>query len=53
MKINRTQNATRNIAFGVVLRIYQMLMPFVMRTIMIYLLGVNYLGLNSLFTSIL
>lgn len=53
MKINRTQNATRNIAFGVVLKIYQMLMPFVMRTIMIYLLGVNYLGLNSLFTSVL
>ena len=30
-----------------------MLLPFVMRTAMIYLLGVEYLGLNSLFTSIL
>ena len=51
--MNRTQNATRNIVFGVVLKIYQILLPFVMRTAMIYLMGVEYLGLNSLFTSIL
>lgn len=30
-----------------------MIIPFFMRTAMIYLLGVEYLGLNSLFTSIL
>lgn len=30
-----------------------MIIPFIMRTAMIYLLGVQYLGLNSLFTSIL
>lgn len=53
MKIERTKNATRNIVFGVILRIYQMLVPFVMRTAMIYLLGVNYLGLNNLFVSVL
>lgn len=52
-KIERTRNATRNIAFGVVLRIYQILVPFLMRTAMIYLMGVEYLGLNSLFTSVL
>lgn len=51
--MNRTQNATRNIVFGVVLKLYQILLPFVMRTAMIYLMGVEYLGLNSLFTSIL
>lgn len=53
MKLERTKNATRNILFGVVLKVYQILVPFVMRTIMIYFLGVQYLGLNSLFTSIL
>lgn len=53
MKIERTKNATRNIVFGVVLKIYQILIPFVMRTIIIHYLGVQYLGLNSLFTSIL
>lgn len=39
--------------FGVLLKIYQIVIPFVMRTAMIYLLGVPYLGLNSLFTSVL
>lgn len=53
MKIERTKNATRNIFFGVVLKIYQILIPFLMRTAMIYLMGVQYLGLNSLFTSVL
>lgn len=52
-KIERTRNATRNIAFGIILRIYQILVPFLMRTAMIYLMGVEYLGLNSLFTSVL
>ena len=51
--MNRTQNALRNIIFGVALKFYQILLPFVMRTAMIYLMGVEYLGLNSLFTSIL
>ncbi len=53
MKIERTKNATRNIIFGVILKIYQILVPFLMRTAMIYFLGVQYLGLDSLFTSIL
>lgn len=53
MKIKRTENATRNIIFGVVLKALQMILPFVMRTIIIYLLGVEYLGLNGLFSSIL
>lgn len=53
MKIERTKNATRNIAFGTILKIYQILLPFVMRTAMIYFMGVQYLGLNSLFTSVL
>ena len=35
------------------LKAYQIVMPFLMRTAMIYLMGVQYLGLNSLFTSIL
>lgn len=53
MKFERTKNATRNIFFGMALKIYQILVPFLMRTAMIYLLGVEYLGLDSLFTSIL
>lgn len=53
MKIERTKNASRNIFFGILLRTYQIVIPFLMRTAMIYLMGVQYLGLNSLFTSIL
>lgn len=52
-KIERTKNASRNILFGVILKIYQILVPFLMRTAMIYLMGVQYLGLNSLFSSVL
>lgn len=53
MKIDRTHNATRNITSGIALKIYQLLAPFVIRTIMIYCLGMEYVGLNTLFTSIL
>lgn len=53
MQLTKTKNATRNIAFGMILKIYQMVLPFMMRTIIIYYLGVQYLGLNSLFSSIL
>jgi len=52
-KIERTKNATRNIVFGIILKVYQIAVPFVMRTAMIYFMGVQYLGLNSLFTSVL
>ena len=53
MRIERTKNATRNIAVGMILKIYQLLVPFIIRTVMIHMLGMEYLGLNSLFTSIL
>ena len=53
MKIERTKNATRNIVIGFILRLYQLIVPFFMRTAMIYLMGVQYLGLNSLFASVL
>lgn len=53
MRIERTRNASRNIVFGFLLKIYQIIVPFIMRTAMIYLLGAQYLGLNSLFASIL
>lgn len=53
MKFNRIKNASRNIAVGLAQRLYQILVPFLMRTAMIYLLGVEYLGLDGLFTSIL
>ncbi len=53
MKIERTKNATQNILFGLILKLYQILVPFAIRTVMIRFLGIEYVGLNSLFTSIL
>ena len=50
---NRSKNAVRNIIFGLILKAYQIVIPFFMRTALIYYLGIEYLGLNSLFTSIL
>ncbi len=52
MKLERTKNATKNILYGTILRMYQTILPFFIRTAFIYTLGVDYLGLNSLFTSI-
>lgn len=53
MKFDRTKNALRNIIFGLLQRIYQLIVPFAMRTAMIYWLGVEYLGLDGLFISVL
>ena len=53
MKIERTKNSIRNTAFGVLNRGINLLFPFVIRTMMIQKLGTEYLGLNSLFTSII
>jgi len=53
MRIERTKNAAKGITAGLLLRILQTVLPFLMRTAMIRLMGVEYLGLNGLFTSIL
>lgn len=53
MKINRIQNTARNMVYGYIMQVYYLITPFIMRTAIIYLIGVEYLGLSSLFTSIL
>ncbi|MBQ3761110.1 MAG: hypothetical protein II875_03745 [Clostridia bacterium] len=53
MKIERTKNAARNIAFDGLLKLLNMVIPFILRSVMLYYLGVQYLGLNGLFRSIL
>ena len=53
MQIERTKNSAKNIISGFIMRIISMLMPFIIRTLIIKKLGVDYLGLNSLFSSIL
>ena len=53
MKIERVRNTKRNVFFGLINRIINLLLPFVVRTALMYTLGTQYLGLGSLFTSIL
>lgn len=49
----RTKNAIRNIKFGLINKIILLLFPFFIRTTIIKTLGSEYVGLSSLFTSIL
>ena len=49
----RTINARRNILYGSLQVLVSQILPFITRTILIYRFGVDYLGLNSLFASVL
>lgn len=51
--MGRLKYSFRNIVFGMSYKIVRILMPFVIRTIIIYRVGTDYAGLDSLFTSIL
>ena len=53
MEGSRTENSIRNIAFGIINRLVSILFPFIVRTIFIKVLGEEYLGLNSLYSSVL
>ncbi len=53
MKLERSKNTARNVVFGFITRIYALFVPFLMRTALIYCLGMQYVGLNSLFSSVL
>ena len=53
MNSSRTKNATRNAIAGVINRVVGLILPFILRTAIIRVLGEQYLGLNNLFTSLL
>lgn len=53
MILERKKNSLRNVFFGSLNKIIGIFFPFLIRTIMVKTLGDEYLGLNSLFTSIL
>lgn len=53
MQESRSKNAKRNIVFGILNRMIMILFPFAIRTVILYILGSEYLGLDSLFSSIL
>ena len=52
-RIERTKNSIKGILSGIINKIVVLIAPFIVRTIFINTLGIEYLGLNSLFSSIL
>lgn len=53
MSASRTKNAARNILFGFVNRFVLLFLPFLTRTLILRLLGATFLGVGTLFSSIL
>lgn len=53
MILRRKENAIRNVKFGIIFKLLSTIAPFICRTVIIKKLGAEYLGLNSLFISIL
>lgn len=52
-KIERTKNTITGSIWGLIEKLSNILLPFIIRTLLIKKLGAEYLGLNSLFSSIL
>lgn len=53
MKLERSKNTKRNIVIGEIDKISGIILPFIVRTMIIHLIGAEYLGLTSLYYSIL
>lgn len=53
MKLNVAENTKRNVIWGAVQKVYQILLPFVLRSVFIRQLGITYVGLGGLFSSLL
>ena len=53
MRIAATKNTVRGIIFGTINKIIIIIMPFMLRSIIIYKIGIDYAGLSNLFSSIL
>ncbi len=53
MRLERTNNTVKGILSGGIKQVVNQLLPFVSRTVILYVLGTQYLGLGSLFSAIL
>lgn len=53
MRLDIAENAKKNILWGTILKIYQLMVPFALRSVFIRRLGVEYVGLEGLFSSLL
>ena len=52
MELEKTKNSINGFLAGIVNLLISTVMPFVLRTTMVYVIGIEYAGINSLFASI-
>ena len=50
---SRTYHVVHNVGTGLIYKIISIILPFILRTVMINMMGMQYAGLNTLFSSIL
>lgn len=50
--MTRTDNVKRNLIFNMIKYVTQLVLQFLLRTVLIYAMGAEYIGLNGLFTNI-
>lgn len=53
MSDSRTKNTKRNLYSGIVRQIVNIILPFITRTMILYIMGEKYVGIGGLFNSIL
>ena len=53
MSESRIKSASRSIVWGIINKVIAIILPFATRTVMIYVMGMEYVGLGSLFSSVL
>ena len=53
MRLNRSKNAVRNVGMGFLHKFITMFFPYALRAVFIRTLGSQFLGMNSLFSSVL
>ncbi len=53
IKYDKTRNSLRNSIYGIVFRLINLAGAFVVRTLMIHIMGIEFMGLDGLFSSIL
>lgn len=53
IRYSKTDNSFRNMFWGIINKVLVMFWPFLIRYLMIHKIGIEYLGLSSLFSSIL
>ena len=53
MKLEKVKNTKKGLVFGSINRVAGLLLPFLIQTVTIHRLGIEYIGVKGLFSSIL